>query len=76
MELYAQAAITEVRLNQDNQAYTTLSSFTRIAGRDAVKQHLKAYEDSIPTKDDELSENEAYANKELIKRLGALRKRL
>jgi tetratricopeptide (TPR) repeat protein len=76
MELYTQAAITEVRLNQDNQAYTILSSFTRIAGRDAVKQQLKAYEDSIPTKDDELSEDEAYANKELIKRLGALRKSL
>ena len=75
-ELYAQAAITEVRRNHDSQAYSILSSFAHIAGRDAIKQQIKAYEDSIPGIGDEVSEDEAYANNELIKRLRALHKRL
>ena len=76
IELYAQAAITEVRRNQDSQALSTLSSFVRITGRDSIMQYLMAYENSILATTDEMSENEAQANSELIKRLRALRKKL
>jgi NAD/NADP transhydrogenase alpha subunit len=75
-ELYAQAAITEVRRNQDSQAHAILSSFARIAGKDAIVQQIKAYEDTIPTRGDEVTEDEARANTDLVKRLAELRKRL
>jgi tetratricopeptide (TPR) repeat protein len=72
--LYAQAAITLVRLKQNFQAAVQLQSFTRIAGSGEVVQQIKAYEGTIPTSGDEITENEMRANKELIKRLGQLRK--
>ena len=75
-ELYAQAAITEVRRNQESQASSILSSFSHIAGRDEIIQYIKAYEESVLTAGDELSEDEARANNELVKRLRALRKSL
>ncbi len=39
-ELYAQAAITQVRLNQDAQALTLLQSYARIAGPATVVQQI------------------------------------
>jgi hypothetical protein len=39
-------------------------------------QYIRAYEDSILTTSDEMSENEAQANSLLVKRLRALRKSL
>jgi tetratricopeptide (TPR) repeat protein len=75
-ELYAHAAITEVRRNQDTKARSILSSFIRITGKDPIIQYIKAYEDSILTTSDEMSENEAQANSLLVKRLRALRKSL
>jgi len=75
-ELYAQAAITELRRNQDDQARSILSSFVRITGREPIMQYIKAYENSILTASDEMSENETQANNELVKRLRKLRKSL
>src|SRR5260370_33121824 len=46
-ELYAQAAITEVRRNQDAQAHAILSSFIRIAGRSEIAQHIQNFDNSI-----------------------------
>ena len=63
-ELYAQAAITQVRRNQDSQALSTLSSFVRITGRDPIMHYLMAYENSILATTDEMSENEAQTNTE------------
>ena len=75
-ELYAQAAITLVRQKQDAQARTLLQSFVQIAGSPEIGEHIKAYEDSIPTSGDELSEDEIRANKDLLKRLEQLRRGL
>ncbi len=75
-ELYAQQAITLVRLQQDAQALTQAQSFADIAGRDAIAQQIKAYEETVPTSGEELTEDEIRENKELVKRLGQLRKRL
>jgi len=75
-ELYAQTAITEVRRNQDKEALSTLSSFVRITGRDPIMHYLTAYENSILATTDEMSQNEAQANSELVRRLRALRKKL
>jgi len=73
-ELYAQAAITEVRRNQDAQAHAILSSFISIAGKSAIAQHIQDFENSIPTSGEELTEEEKIANKDLVKRLRELRK--
>ncbi|HXZ06026.1 MAG TPA: hypothetical protein VEH81_14425, partial [Ktedonobacteraceae bacterium] len=75
-ELYAQTAITQVRRNQDNQALLTLSSFERITGRDPIMHYLMDYEKSILATIDEMSENDAQANSELVKRLRTIRKKL
>jgi tetratricopeptide (TPR) repeat protein len=75
-ELYAQAAIAAVRRNRDAEALAILSSFARIAGEDAIVQHIKDYENSVPTSGDELTEDEVAANKDLVRRLRELRKRL
>src|SRR5207247_1555878 len=75
-ELYAQAAITEVRRNQDSEALSTLASFVRITGRDPIIQYLMSYENSILASTDEMSENEARTNTELVRRLRTLRKKL
>jgi len=76
-QLYAQAAITLVRLNQDArvpEALAQLRSFGRIAGSHEILRQIKAYEETIPTSGDEMTEDEIRANKDLIKRLGQLRK--
>jgi len=75
-DLYALAAITEVRRRQDEQARTILTSFVRIAGASEIVQRIKAYEDSVPTISGEVTEDEIRANKDLLKRLGQLRKGL
>jgi tetratricopeptide (TPR) repeat protein len=75
-ELYAQAVITEVRLNEDEQARALLTSFVRIAGLPPVEKYLKAYEDSLPTSGENMTEEEIRANKDLIKRLRQIRKGL
>ena len=74
--LYAQAAITQVRRDQDVQARQLLSSFARIAGSAVIVQHIKAYEPSIPVEGEELSEAEILANQNLVKRLRQLRNSL
>ena len=76
VELYVQAAVTEVRRNQDSQARVILSSFAGIAGNTTVIEHIRVYEDSVPTRGEELTEEEERTNKELIKRLRELRKGL
>ena len=75
-ELYAQQAITLVRLHQDAQALTHAQAFAGIAGSTAIAQHMKAYEETVPTSGEEMPEDEIRENKELVKRLGQLRKRL
>jgi tetratricopeptide (TPR) repeat protein len=75
-ELYAQAAITLVQQKQDAQARTLLQSFVQIVGSPEIGQRIKAYEDTILTSSDELSEGEKRANKDLVKRLEQLRKGL
>src|SRR6266487_2469584 len=70
------SAITEVRRNQDSQARAILSSFAGIAGNTTVIEHIRVYEDSVPTRGEELTEEEERTNKELIKRLRELRKGL
>ena len=73
-ELYAQAAITEVRRKQDAQARALLTTFTRIAGNKEIVQQIKVYENTIPTGGDEMTEAEIQTNKDLLKRLKQLRK--
>ena len=73
-ELYAQTAITDVRRNADEQARQLLQNVTRIAGAKEIIQHLKAYEETIQTSGDDISEDEIRANKDLLKRLEQLRK--
>jgi hypothetical protein len=75
-ELYTQTAIIQVRRNQDSEALSTLSTFVRITGRDSIMPYLMAYENSILATTDEMSENEAQVNRELVKRLRTLRKKL
>ena len=75
-ELYAQTAITEMRRNQESEARSTITSFVRIAGREPIIDYLTAYENSILSTTDEMSENEARTSTELVKRLRTLRKSL
>jgi len=75
-ELYAQTAITEVRRNQESEALSTIASFVRIIGREPIIDYLTAYENSILSSTNEMSENEARTNTELVKRLRTLRKSL
>ena len=75
-ELYAQAAITQLRRNQDDEALSTLTSFVRITGRDSIMDYLMAYENSVLASTDEMSENETQTNTRLVKRLRTLRKSL
>jgi len=75
-ELYAQAAITQLRRNQDDEALSTLTSFVRITGRDPIMDYLMAYENSVLASTDEMSENETQTNTRLVKRLRTLRKSL
>ena len=44
-ELYAQAAITQIRRRADAEARTLLTSYVRISGASEVVQHIKMYED-------------------------------
>jgi tetratricopeptide (TPR) repeat protein len=75
-ELYVQTAIAYVRQNQDSRALTILQTFTHIAGADEARKQIKAYEETVPLAGEELTENEILMNKDLIKRLGQLRKKL
>ena len=75
-ELYAQAAITEVQRNQDEQARSLVTSFARIASGTTIAQYITTYENSIPTTGEDISEDERRANNELLKRLRQLRKGL
>jgi tetratricopeptide (TPR) repeat protein len=75
-ELYAQAIINEVRRNADEQARELLISYVRIADLPSIEGYLKAYEDSLPTSGENLTEEEIRTNKDLIKRLRQLRKGL
>jgi predicted solute-binding protein len=75
-ELYAQAAITAVQRNQDEQARSLVTSFARIAGGTTIAEYITTYENSIPTTGEDISEDERRANNELLKRLRQLRKGL
>ncbi len=75
-ELYTQAAITEVRRNQDEQAYQVLHSFTRIAGKTPLLAYMKAYEDTLPTEGENLTEEERQENANILRRIRKLRDRL
>jgi hypothetical protein len=48
----------------------------RIAGLPPIEKYLKAYEDSLPTSGENMTEEEIRANKDLIKRLRQIRKGL
>jgi hypothetical protein len=48
----------------------------RIAGLPAIEQHVKAYEDSVPTGGENMTDEEIRANKDLIKRIRQVRKGL
>jgi tetratricopeptide (TPR) repeat protein len=76
LELYAQAAITDVRRNAHERARTLLQNVTRVVGAQEIVQHLKAYEETVQTSGDDITEAEVRANKDLLKRLGQLRKGL
>ncbi len=75
-ELYVQTAVAYVRQNQDSQALTLLQTFTHIAGAGEARKQIKAYEETVPLAGEELTESEILMNKDLIKRLGQLRKKL
>jgi hypothetical protein len=75
-QLYAQAAITEVRLGNIEQARTLLQNFARVSGKRELERYLQGYESEIPTDSDTLSEEELRANKDLVKRLEQLRRGL
>ncbi len=75
-ELYTLTAITQVRRDQDTQARQTLASYTRMAGSAAVVSYIKAYETEISVADEDTSEAEKVANKNLVKRLKQLRSTL
>jgi tetratricopeptide (TPR) repeat protein len=75
-ELYAQAAILQVRQNQDDQGLALLQAYTRIAGPEAVMQQLRAYAETVPTAGEGMSEAEIRTNKDLVRRLERLRKKL
>jgi hypothetical protein len=75
-ELYTQSAITMVRLNRDTAALDQLQAFAQIAGAAAIVRHITAYEETIPTSGDDMTEDEIRVNKDLVKRLELLRKKL
>jgi len=63
-------------LNRDTEALAQLQSFAQIAGAATIVEHIRAYEETIPTSSDDMTEEEIRANKDLIKRLDQLRKKL
>src|SRR5450755_2401267 len=73
-ELYAQTAVTDIRLNRDEQARALLKNFARIAGTAELLQSLNAYENDLPTEGEELSEEEIRANTDLLRRIKQLSK--
>ena len=75
-QLYVETAVTDMRSGADEQARARLQAYVRIAGSGELKQFLQEYEEAIPTSGDELSEEELRSNKDLVKRLGQLRKGL
>ena len=75
-EQYAQTCITDTRNQQIAQARTLAHNFARIAGKAAIEQHLKAYQDTIPTEGEDFSVEELRANKALVKNLEQVRKGL
>jgi len=68
-ELYAEAAITLIKRNMDEQAHTLLQNFARIAGSEALQRPIKTYEQALPISGDDLPEEELQANQDFIKRL-------
>ncbi|OLC59899.1 MAG: hypothetical protein AUH89_05160 [Ktedonobacter sp. 13_1_40CM_4_52_4] len=75
-QFYAQSAITLVRLNRDTEALVQLQSFAQIVGAATIVEQIRVYEETIPTSSDEMTEEEIRANKDLVKRLDQLRKKL
>ena len=73
-ELYALTAITQVRRDQDAAAQQVLGAYARIAGSRGVSDYIKAYEAQLPVGGEDVSAEEAQANKNLLKRLKQLRK--
>ncbi len=73
-ELYAQKAITLVRLEQENAAQACLQDFARIAGADELRAYLQTFESSIPLQDEELTAEQNAENQALLKRLKQVRK--
>lgn len=71
-ELYAQAAITLVLLQQEEQARTLLTGYVRIAGATEIARQIKDYIASIPTGGEEMSREESERNKQLATRLKQL----
>jgi tetratricopeptide (TPR) repeat protein len=75
-EQYAATVITDLRHKQDESARLLLERFIRIAGASEIEYHLKAYENTIPTESEDVSEEELNANRDLLKRLEKIRKGL
>ena len=75
-DLYAQTAITAVRLQQDSQARALLTNYARIAGPEDVVKQIQTYSDTIPTSGADMTATEIEENKNLITRLKQLIKGL
>jgi tetratricopeptide (TPR) repeat protein len=75
-ELYTQSAITMVRLNRDTAALDQLQAVAQIVGGATIVRHITAYEETIPASGDDMGEDEIRVNKDLVKRLEQLRKKL
>ncbi len=68
-DLYAQTIVTDIRLNQDEQARSVAQNFTRIAGSKELLQNLQLYERDLASEDEDLSAEEVLANQDLLKRI-------
>jgi vacuolar-type H+-ATPase catalytic subunit A/Vma1 len=75
-ELYAQTALTDVRLQQEEQARELIRNFVQIAGSQELKSSLSRYIADIPNNDENMSEEEQRENQELVKKIEHLRKQL
>jgi tetratricopeptide (TPR) repeat protein len=73
---YAETFITDIRRRQNAEAHALIHNFIRIAGKTDIEKHLKAFQNTLPTEGDELSEEELRTNKTLVQNLEQILKGL
>jgi hypothetical protein len=74
--LYSDAVISSIRTGNDERARALAESFAARAGGAELAAQLKAYEESIPTRGGNLTKEQQDQNKQLVKRISDLRKKL